>query len=309
MTGIVRISRTVVVLLTLVAVSAHPVQSGSPQGHLVIIGGGDRTDKITGRFVELAGPKERAKIVLIPMASSEPETTAAELTSEFKSYGFKTIVPLVITRAQAMKDSTVALLEGATGVYFSGGLQSRLAAVLVGTPVQTKLLQLYARGAVIGGTSAGAAIMSKVMITGNELLHPDTTDEEDPKLSFTFVKGKNIETIEGLGFLQNEIIDQHFVARKRHNRLLSMALEHPRLLGIGIDESTAIIVNPDRTFEVLGEGTVVVYDASHVTSIKTDRNGNLSGHDIRVSILSTGERFEMKSKRVVNPRGQYEGSQ
>jgi cyanophycinase len=130
-------------------------------------------------------------------------------------------------------------------------------------------------------------------------LHPDTTDEEDPRSSFTFVKAKNIETIEGLGFLENEIIDQHFVARKRHNRLLSMALEHPRLLGIGIDESTAIEVKPDRTFEVMGEGTVVVYDASRVTQVKTDRNGNLSGHGISVSILSAGERYDLNKRRVV----------
>lgn len=299
MTLISSMKSLLVSVLVFLLIGAGQVHSKSPRGHLVIIGGGDRTEEIMKKFVDLAGPKDQAKIVVIPMASAEPQERAVEYTAEFKSYGFSTVAALVLTRQQAMSDSAVAVLNGTTGVFFSGGDQARLAAVVVGTPVQKKLLELYRNGAVICGTSAGAAIMSKVMITGNELLHRDTTNEEDPRSSFTFVKKKNIETIEGLGFLTDEIIDQHFVARKRHNRLLSMALEHPRLLGIGIDESTAIIVNPDRTFDVLGEGTVIVYNPSRVNSIKTDKNGNLSGHNLQIHILSSGERFDLRSKKVL----------
>jgi cyanophycinase len=127
---------------------------------------------------------------------------------------------------------------------------------LVGTPVQRKLLKLYQAGAVMGGTSAGAALMSKVMITGDEKLNRDTIN------AFVVIRKDNIVTVEGMGFLTNAIIDQHFVRRKRHNRLISVVLEHPDLVGVGIDEATAIIVRRGELFDVTGRGSVVVYDAT-----------------------------------------------
>ena len=160
-----------------------------------------------------------------------------------------------------------------------------------------KLKDLYARGAVIGGTSAGAAIMSQVMITGEELLNDDKAN------AFKFIKKGNIETAVGLGFLTNAIIDQHFIKRKRLNRLFSVVLEHPQLLGIGIDESTAIIVNPDEMFEVLGESAVMVIDPRSATRIRADHSGNLSARDIKTHLLMAGDRFDMRTGSRTVPSG------
>jgi len=146
---------------------------------------------------------------------------------------------------------------------------------------------------VISGTSAGAAIMSNIMITGNEHIWDDSTRK------FTTIQKGNIEATQGFGFIEDVIIDQHFVRRKRHNRLISMVLENPDQVGIAIDESTAIVVYPDRTIEVLGEYTVLVYDARDATDISTDANGNLAGSDLSFHVLKSGDRFDILEGKVI----------
>jgi cyanophycinase len=158
------------------------------------------------------------------MASSVPEESAAEETDGFKKLGAKDVVTLMLTREQALEPASAALLEGAGGVFFSGGDQSRLTAVLLDTPVHKKLLDLYEKGAVIGGTSAGAAVMSEVMITGDEVRKPEAGHE------FETLQAANVITTRGFGFVRKAVIDQHFVTRKRHNRLISLLAEHPDLV-------------------------------------------------------------------------------
>ena len=280
--------RSIILLsATLLAMSAPSSHSQQVKGRLVIIGGGDRTSEIMQRIVALSGGAEKARIIILPMASSVPDTTAMEEAEEFKALGVRHVDWLLFNREQAMSPGFPEKLNGATGIFFSGGDQARLTAVIVGTPVHQKLKDLYRDGTVMSGTSAGAAIMSKVMITGDELINKDSTN------IFNSIMKGNVKTIEGIGFIENVIIDQHFVKRKRLNRLISVVLEHPDLLGVGIDESTAIQVNPDRTFEVLGEGTVVVVDARKAKTIHTDKNQNLAGRDIEMQILSAGERWSM----------------
>lgn len=267
--------------------------SQAVKGHLVIIGGGDRTERIMERFVALAGGAEKARVVIIPMASSIPDTVAREQTEELKSMGVKNVEALLFARAQAANAAFAEKLNGVTGVFFSGGDQSRLTAIIVGTPFQQKLKELYRNGAVIGGTSAGAAIMSKVMITGDELVNKDSSN------AFVSILKDNIKTIEGIGFVENAIIDQHFVRRKRHNRLISVVLEHPKLVGIGIDESTAIIVNPDNTCDVLGNSCVVVYDARMSMSIETDDRGHIGGANLTMNVLLDGDRYNITTGKVI----------
>jgi cyanophycinase len=105
-----------------------------------------------------------------------------------------------------------------------------------------------------------------------------------------------------MGFLTNVIIDQHFVKRKRHNRLISVVLEHPELVGVGIDESTAIIVR-SGVFDVMGSGSVVVYDATHATAIRTDARGNLSAHGLTMHVLEAGDSYDMNA-HTVRPAGE-----
>ncbi|MFW6160844.1 MAG: cyanophycinase, partial [Acidobacteriota bacterium] len=143
-----------------------------------------------------------------------------------------------------------------------------------------------------GGTSAGAAVMSELMITGNEKI-----PVEDDR-AFVRIMADNIEVIPGLGFIKTAIIDQHFVTRKRHNRLISLVLENKDLLGIGIDESTAIIVKPGGTFEVVGEQNVIVYDASKAAvEIRVDKI--MSGHNIVMHVLKPGDKFDLKTKEPI----------
>ena len=188
--------------------------------------------------------------------------------------------------------SNIEKLKGVTGIFFGGGDQSKLTDIFFKTDFLKKIKQIYTDGGVIGGTSAGTAVMSKIMITGNELIN------KDPEEIYIFIKKNNIETKEGFGFINNAIIDQHFVKRKRHNRLISIVLENPELPGIGIDEETAIIVNPDNTFEVIGENSVIVYDASSVKSIKLDKNGNLGADNIKLQILVQGDKYNLSSHQV-----------
>jgi len=227
------------------------------------------------------------------MASSVPAEVGPEQAEQLRQLGAENVECHILTREQALKEESAAVLNDAGGVFFSGGVQSRLTAVLIDTPVHKKLLQLYTEGAVIGGTSAGAAVMSEVMITGDE------KREAEEGHAFETLQADNVVTIRGFGFIQGAIIDQHFVRRKRHNRLISLVAENPKLLGIGIDESTAIIVGPDNTFEVVGERNVIVFDASRA-KVKIGPSQTISGSNMIMHILQNGDRFDLKTRKVLS---------
>jgi cyanophycinase len=156
-----------------------------------------------------------------------------------------------------------------------------------------RIKTIYRERGIISGTSAGAAVMSKIMITGDEIIQPDSND------SFTTIMKGNIATTQGFGFVTSAIIDQHFIYRKRHNRLLSLVLENPEILGIGIDESTAILVSPDLTFTVIGEYQVIVYDASESNDISTSDKGFFSSSNIKMHILKHGDKFNLITKEKI----------
>ena len=262
------------------------------KGHLVIIGGGDKPSYTMQKIVDYAGGPA-SKIIIIPNASSDPIGSAEYNVEEFKNLGCTNVDYILFNRADADKDSLVNKLEGATGIFFSGGDQAFLARDMLGTKLLEKVYEIYNNGGVISGTSAGAAVMSEVMITGNELINKDTTD------IFISIQKNNVEVKEGFGFVKTAFIDQHFIKRKRLNRTISVVLENPDLLGIGIDESTSIIVNPDETFEVLGENQVIVFDASDCSNIKLDKNGNLGAENLKMHILLSGDKFDIEHKEVI----------
>src|SRR5262245_29273611 len=155
--------------------SAPPIASTPdlPRGSLVIVGGGDRSEAMMRRFVELAGGRG-ARIAVVPNASSEPEATGRELMAELDSLGARAFV-YHLDRAAAALEASTRRLDSATGIWFTGGDQALVTAALAGTPVQRAMLRRYREGAVVGGTSAGAAIMSDSMITGNQTPPGDTT--------------------------------------------------------------------------------------------------------------------------------------
>ena len=278
-------------VILLLAGLVSPGYSGT-KGYLFVIGGGDRPESMMRRFVDLAGRFGSGKIIVFPMASSEPVETGASLVAEFNSLGARQVESYILTREQALAEESVRILDDAGGVFFSGGDQSRQMAVLRGTPVHRALLELYQKGCVMAGTSAGAAVMSEVMITGEERRKAEEGHE------FETLEADNIVTVEGLGFIRTAIIDQHFVTRKRHNRLISLVAERPQLLGIGVDEETAIIVGPDEKFEVVGNRNVVVYDASHA-SVTIAPSKAIGFRGMVMHVLVAGDRFDLKKRKAV----------
>ncbi len=206
-------------------------------GALVVVGGGPIPDQIIDRFVELGGGNG-TRLVVIPTASSDNGLPTADSTIQlWSSRGVTHAIQLhTRDRSQADNEDFVNPLRNATAVWISGGQQSRLADAYVGTKVQAELVKLRNRGGVIGGTSAGAAILSGVMIVGGNPV---------PKI------GRGLDLIPGI------IVDQHFLRRSRVNRLLEAVGRHPDRMGIGIDESTAIIVQGDRA-KVVGDSYVTV---------------------------------------------------
>ncbi len=257
-------------------------------GHLVLIGGGDRPADAMRKFIELAGGPA-APIVIIPTASTEPDA-ATYYEKHFREVWHCTrAVSLPIrSRKDAGRPDYVKLASEAQGVFFGGGDQIRITGALIGTPVGDALARAHAKGAVIGGTSAGTACQSKIMLTG----------EGD----FKVIRSRAVEVWDGMGFLPDGVVvDQHFVARQRENRLLSVILEHPGHLGVGVDEETAIWVKPDGTFEVLGERGVMVFDPAAATvTRRTSDNGqdNLGVRGLRVHHLLKGDIFDLKSRTV-----------
>jgi cyanophycinase len=260
------------------------------KGKLVIIGGA-QTQEIVKKFVSLAGGPN-ARIIIIPNAGSDPIENSEEEMRNFIKLGAKADY-ILFTRKTADADSNLKKMKWANAVFFLGGDQVDLTRDMLGTKLLDEAYKIYDNGGVIAGSSAGAAIMSEVMITGNEMINKDST------VSFVTIEKGNVETKQGFGFIKTVIIDQHFLKRKRHNRTISTLIEHPNLLGVAIDESTSIIVNPDETFEVFGNNQVLVYDPTKATDIRDNVKGKLGISNMKLDVLISGDKYDIKSKQVI----------
>lgn len=275
-------------VLAVVSLSTAYAQGGG--GHLVVIGGGTRPASINTLIARLAGGAQ-GRLLIFPQASAVAGT-GPDLAAEFRALGLGTVIVITADHAAADTDAVLRQTDGATGVYFAGGDQNRLMAVLRGTKLEARLRTLYRDGAVIAGTSAGAAVMSRVMITGDEQ-RPLTKDQD-----WQTIEADNVVTAPGLGLLDDVVVDQHFVRRRRHNRLISLVLEQPALLGVAIDEETATWVKPDRTFEVVGNGPVVVFDAKGATTTRDTAGAGLRGSDLRLHVLRAGAVYDLGTRTV-----------
>lgn len=285
------------IILAALAVTACAPQGPAaqrPKGYLFIIGGGERDAPLMKRYIQLAEAHATGRIVIFTMALSVPDEVGPELLAEFKGNGAKSSVYYNLSRDQAMQPGSERILDGAGGIWFSGGDQALLTAALAGTPIHKRMLEMYREGCVVGGTSAGAAVMSEFMITGNERR---TKGEEG---TWEVILADDILHSEGFGFVTKAVIDQHFVTRRRHNRLLAVVLQYPTLVGVGIEESTAVLVRPDGKYEVLGEGPVIVYDARTAKTFQSP-DGHLGGHGLTAHVLVSGDVYDLDSGRVAEP--------
>jgi cyanophycinase len=273
------------------ACAPKPAAAPLPKGTLFIIGGGERDAPLMKRYIQLAEAHGTGRIVIFTMASGVPDEVGPELVTEFKGNGAKDVVYYNLKRDQALQPGSDKILDGAGGIWFSGGDQALLTAALLNTPVHKRMLELYREGAVVGGTSAGAACQSEFMITGNE---KKTGGAEG---TWDVILADDVEHTEGFGFVKGAVIDQHFVTRRRHNRLIAVVLQNPTLVGVGIEESTAVLVRPDGQYEVLGEGQVIVYDARRARVFRSP-DGHLGGHGLTMHALLAGDVYDLATGRV-----------
>ena len=254
-------------------------------GHLVIIGGHeDRSNdmQILSRFVELAGGKD-AKIVVISAASTVADEMWQTYDRAFGELGVARRVHLGLqSRQDANDEDHIRDIVDATGIFMTGGDQKRLLAIIGGTALDAEMhAALKLRGAVIGGTSAGASAMSGHMLAqGRAELHPE--------------KG-SVSLGAGLGFLHKVVIDQHFSERQRLSRLLSIVAQNPYLQGIGIDEDTALVIERGVGIEVLGEGAVTVVDGRSMTTNLHDIANRETPEliDVRLHLLPSGSKYQL----------------
>ena len=253
---------------------------------LLIIGGAE--DKVgpttvLRRFVRLAGGS-KARIVVIPTASSRPDEAVATYRAIFTRLGAPDIVTVdPPSRSAADHEALVDAIDNATGVFMTGGNQLKLAQLFVGTPLADAIFRAHARGAVVAGTSAGASIMSRFMISlGADGVTP---------------RQRAGQLTSGLGLLPGVIVDQHFDQRARYGRLMALVAGSPDLLGIGIDEDTAAEIRDGRTLTVLGSGAIFVIDAGAAVSDVSEASlhAPLLVSGAVVHSLPTGATFDLQT--------------
>jgi cyanophycinase len=251
-------------------------------GTLFIIGGGSRPDAMIDRMVDASGVRDGGYAVILPMASSDPDAAAAAIEEQLTGSGVSDVRTLNAGGDTSVSDEQSAQVEGAALIYMPGGSQSRLMDALSGSGLDTAIRTAYRQGALIAGTSAGAAVMSAQMITG------DTQRYEDYHPTFRTIETDNIVLQDGLGLIQTAIIDQHFLYRSRHNRLLTAILEFPNITGIGIDESTALLIDGEEA-EVVGDWQVLAF-TNPDDSVRR-RDGKFGARNLRVDIYLPGDTF------------------
>ena len=288
-------TRLLAVLLTV----AVPIVASAQRGSLYIVGGGPQTPAMVDEFVQLAGGSGKAKIIVMAMASASGERSGEAKANDLRKLG-ATALNVWVNRTQADLDSVARLLDGATGIWFGGGSQTRLADVVRGTALERAIKARFEAGAVVGGTSAGAAVLSSRMITGSERRIGGDRPSSDSSEANLTIDRNNVITSDGFALVDNAVIDQHFVRRRRHNRLISLVLEAPPHLGVGIDESTALVIAPDGTWRVSGRSVVVIYDARSASKTLTDAPV-LGASGVTMHVLPAGSTFSPATSQARIP--------
>lgn len=272
--------------LALILLACNFIQAQTPKGKLFIIGGGNRSDKLMGQLVSISSLQKKDYIVVLPMSSEEPDSAYIYFKEQVQRLTPNPIVMLNFNKQTATNPVLVDSLQKAKIIFISGGDQTRFMGIVKNTPVFKAIHQAYQNGTTIAGTSAGAAVMCEHMITGNQKLETKYTE------TFDNIRFDNLETAEGLGLIKNVIIDQHFLKRSRYNRLLSGLVEFPTHIGIGVDESTAIIVR-NKEIEIAGESEVIVVQNPKGTT-KAPRNNAIGIKSLEMGVYYEGQKFKIK---------------
>ena len=269
------------------------------RGSLVIIGGHEDREGRKTILREVARRVGKGRLAIMTVASHNPNGYYEQYQRAFGDLGLTDLCEVYLeNRGEASKEEIVRLLDGATGVFFSGGDQLRITSQIGDTPLMSRVQEIYEAGGVIAGTSAGASAMCETMLVRG-------SNQESHRIG-------DIQMAAGLGLIHDVIIDQHFAERGRMGRLLGCVAQNPRMLGIGIDEDTAIVVDGSE-FRVIGNGAVSVVDGETVTysNIAEEREDRtLSLYNVRLHILSRDDVFDLANRRPhledVRPEGTKE---
>jgi cyanophycinase len=296
-------------ILSLVPVAAAAAEEPPPKGSLVIVGGALRADNavVWRRVVQLAGGPG-ARIAVMPGAAGNPERSGATLVAYLNQYGASAfVVPLAVRlkggdyRRDAEDETLARSIRQAGGVYFAGGDQSLITQALVRpdgsrTAVLQAIWDMYRRGGVIAGSSAGAAIMSSTMYYNAKTVFG------------TLSQGvrDGIELTPGLGFIGDDVfVDQHLLARGRFARMLPAMLKKGYKTGLGIDENTAMVIGPQREVEVIGYQGALLIDLVQATTDNGSKEFNLS--NARISYLDQGDRYNLATRQYTPSADKAEG--
>ena len=266
---------------------------GGPRaGHLLIIGGAEdklRQRQILSRFVSLAGGGE-GRVTVVSTASSLGDEATELYQSLFHQLGVSDVRGLrPLSRDDANDPAIREVMEDATGIFMTGGNQLRLASVVGGTLLGRLITERHRHGAIVAGTSAGASAISTHMVAFG-------TSGATPKQRMTQMSA-------GLGLLPGVIIDQHFEQRTRMGRLLALVAQSPSLLGLGIDEDTALLVSPSGIAEVIGKGSVTILDPARLQTdaYEVKRHKPIMVSGVTLHSLPSGYRFDLRKRRLLAP--------
>ena len=260
------------------------------------IGGAEETEpggEILERFVDLAGGK-RARIAIIPTASDDPQRSGDGYAELFREMGARDADWVrVEERPDANAQETLQILGQASGIFITGGDQARLVQLLVGTRVMDCVRLRNAEGVIVAGTSAGASVVSAHVMAGVTGVGGDSNDAAARK--------GMVDVVAGFGLLQDMIIDQHFSQRGRLGRLVATFAANPGLIGIGLDEDTAVIIDREGTLEVLGSNMVTIVDGRNTMSDYFEREEGevLTITQSSLHVLAHGRRFDVDARRVI----------
>lgn len=260
------------------------------KGVLIAIGG--REDKEGERAIlkEVADRLQGGVLVLATVASHEPEGYFEAYEQVFADLGVGELRELYVEeRTEASDPEKLKVFDGAAGVFFTGGDQLRISSQIGDTPVETRVRELLRNGGLVAGTSAGAAMMSETMLVRG-------SSQESYRIG-------DLHMAPGLGLVRNMIIDQHFAERGRIGRLLGAVAHNPRVLGVGIDENTAVVIERER-MRVIGSGAVYCVDGAHVTHsniAEGETDLALSMHGVALHVLSRGDTLDLRSREPAAP--------
>lgn len=255
-------------------------------GPVIVIGGHEDKEGKRAILKEVASRLGDGKLVIATVASHEPDGYFQSYKDAFAPLGVTNLVELYVNdREEARSATTRDILADATGVFFSGGDQLRISSQIGDTPVEEMVREIHRRGGVVAGTSAGGSVMSETMLVRG-------ASSESHRIG-------DLNMAPGLGLIPDVIIDQHFAERGRIGRLLGAVAQNPRILGIGIDEDTAIVVDGGQ-FRVIGSGAVYVVDGADVTRsnvAEARRDEPLSMFGVRLHLLAAGNAFDLNRRK------------